>query len=292
MLKDSNKVICTGGLDSLYIDYEGNIFRCHAHTYNPELRIGHILNFEVHKINPICQDYKCTEICDKLATQQWVNGKKITNNVIIPYPEVDNINDLDYSNLRFFAELVNGCTNKCPYCFSVKSKNFTPKFINSNDFLNFCSRIFKNKKGIKSILFDGLGDSISHPDFEYIVDFLIENNIGVCIITSGINYIDVIERVLNNLTQKNKLHFFSIINSLHISSHIWDNNKFIDLLKVLKKYNVLNKTIYNFVNHYLNNENFNKIEDILDSFGIKDRLNIIECDYNACALKPKIFKKI
>ena len=236
-LNNEDVINCTAGIQYCYVNFMGQIYRCCAHASNLYKMLGTIFDLEnlSLNINSICDNFICRPVCDGIHTKQWKNEKEIFIAHKEPNIKNDNstVNNINNDGFLIIAELMYGCINKCVYCENT-IKNHKIKFADSISWINFLEKISNLKKGKKYINFAGLGEPTLHPDFSLILEKCFKLNYQIKIITSALNYNDII---IDNIRKcSKKINNISI--SLHPTSPLWDIKKIKYLIKIFEEENI------------------------------------------------------
>jgi organic radical activating enzyme len=264
-----NEIKCTAGTDYCYIDWKGDLFKCNAHSvFGDKYKIASIRNVNnitkfLFRVSPICKNYCCTDICDKLLTQQWENDKKIVEGPWITWEYSKSIEEAkEKRNFHIHAEIVSGCINKCVYCSVYKTRNFNFKFIEKNHWIDFFKYInlVNMDYGDRVFSVAGGGEPLAHPDFCEIINHALDNNYRTNITTSGLNYPSRLKNIQN-------LEKLNITLSLHPLSPLWDQSKIEDLVSHFKDKNIMTLTC-NLVTHPENMKHYDNLNNMLSKYNV------------------------
>lgn len=238
----NKNVICTSGLDYCVVNVSGLIFKCYGmHDHNSEeAKLGTLDDYNSiwDRNDFTCSEMKCNEACEGYKVEVWdQNKKRVFLNHKIKWRKLNNyINQVSKDNFYIQADLLAGCFNNCPYCFTgfknVNKKDI--KTIDSKKIMNLLTEIAKRKKGIKIINISGSGEPLLHPDFEEIINYATSLDFSIELISSCLlnNY-----KIFNlNNTEK-----ITLIISLHPLSQNWNFENFEEFAKKISNIKFANK---------------------------------------------------
>jgi len=237
-LKD--QIVCTAGMDYLFVSRLGDIFRCIVHCHHEDRKIGNIKNSNDLPIlkSQVCDKVICEDNCDKLFASHWKNNQLINSPKIIFWPQPKNVDEVNTYNIHLFVELVRGCPNKCFYCTVDKHKWYKIEYIDSSYWIEFLTSVAKKRKGIKYFNISGLGENLLHPQFYDICQTAINLDYMLGLTTSGLHNTHIFKNVIKDNYSTLKKMFLCL--SLHPTSYLYDENKIIDLLSFLKEFKKVN----------------------------------------------------
>lgn len=264
------KFYCSAGINYCYINYNGEIFKCVAHSaFGHKFLIGKIQDTKsIYKISQglissLCEKYCCSPICDQFHTEQWKEEEKIISGKWTGWEGSNNIHECIENtrhNFHIHAELASGCINKCPYCNVFKIGNYKFKYIDSKYWIQFLAIIKQLKLKTKIFSIAGGGEPLGHPEFHDIINYATDNEFRTNFTTSALNFHSKFKKLKN-------LNKLNITISLHPLSPLWNKEKIENIISYLKENHIMHISC-NLVTHPKNMEYYDEFKEMLDKYDI------------------------
>lgn len=278
------KIYCNAGRSYVYVYPNGDIFRCEtlkrfAFNECKELIVGNIIRNEWNPVklkeNLICNHYKKCFGCDSYLSKQIIednNNLKLVNR-IHPYPNDEKYpNEFNDSYVVYSFILTFKCNYDCIYCNTNDFYHKDKETMNAKHVIDF----FKKRKEQNStgmVILSPMGEPTNFPDFDLIIDNLVDLDFDICITTNMSNY-KIIEKITSRQQNQHKVKFQM---SLHPFVKNFSFDRFLGTAAMIKRRNFQCHAMM--VGNPLEMALYEKYKNELNKFGIEFIIQKDESEY-------------
>ncbi len=151
---------------------------------------------------------------------------------------VKRVNDwLDGKNIYpIYCEvgLTNACSHRCIFC-GLDYMHTRPQFIDTKRLKMFIRDVYRDKKGLKSIMFAGEGEPLLHRDAQDLICFAKMTGLDVAVATNGLLMNEKFSRKCLKYLSWIKISLDAARASTYSSIHATEKNDFTIVLENIKK---------------------------------------------------------